>query len=63
METIEQDLEVAEAELAEAVKKLEDPEVNADQSKLNECIKVMEQKQAKVDELYAFWETVENKLN
>ena len=59
METLEQDLETAEAELAEAVAKLEDPEINSDQAKLSECIKIMEQKQARVDELYAFWEKVE----
>ena len=59
METLEQDLETAEAELAEAVAKLEDPEINSDQAKLSECSKIMEQKQARVDELYAFWEKVE----
>jgi ATP-binding cassette subfamily F protein uup len=62
METLEEDIETAERELAAAVARLESPGASSDPMGLNECVQVVEQKQKRVDELYAFWESVEEKL-
>ena len=61
-ETFENDLETAESELREAQALLEKPEVFSDHVQMQNQVKLIEEKQNRVDELYAFWESIESKL-
>lgn len=63
METIEEDVEEAEKELAQAQTLLEQPENFSDHKKMQECVKLVEDKQQRVDELYRVWSEIEEKLN
>lgn len=62
-ETIESDIETAELELEAASKKMEDPEIIADPSKLQESLEILQAKQKRVEELYETWNRLEEKMN
>lgn len=62
MQTINEDIERAEKELAEAQSQLEVPENFSEPEKMQACLAVVAQKQQQVDELYALWEKIEGKL-
>ncbi|MCB0407566.1 MAG: ABC-F family ATP-binding cassette domain-containing protein [Bdellovibrionales bacterium] len=62
LETLDQDIEAAELALAQAQAALSEPEVFSNHEKMQESLRLVEEKQKKVDELYYFWESVEEKL-
>ena len=62
MLTIEKDIETAEADLEAAQSDLEDPNVYTDKDKMQKYLKIVEERQKKVEELYASWEAIEAKL-
>lgn len=62
METIESDIEIAETALADAQTALSDSSNFSDHKKMQDCIKLVEKNQKKVEELYKIWETIEKKL-
>lgn len=61
LETMESDIHVAEELVAELQKRVEDPAVVSNHVKLAEACKVLEEAQARVNQLYARWEELEAK--
>lgn len=62
METIEEDIALAEAELEKVQSQLEDPGIFSDHEKTTEVLKEVEEKRQKVDVLYSTWSQIEEKL-
>lgn len=63
METIEEDIAIAEQELQDAQKAVEENTDFSNHEKTNQLLATMNEKQNKVDDLYAFWQGIEEKLN
>lgn len=61
LETMESDIHTAEELVAELQKRVEDPAVVSNHVKLAEACKVLEEAQARVNQLYARWEELEAK--
>lgn len=61
LETMETDIHTAEELVAELQKRVEDPAVVSNHVKLAEACKVLEEAQARVNQLYARWEELEAK--
>jgi ABC transport system ATP-binding/permease protein len=62
-ETIEDRITEAERVLTDKRKQLEDPQVNTDPWRVQEVYREMEEAQATVDELYARWAELEEKIS
>ena len=56
LETLDQDIEQAEQDVAAIQAQMELEEVYSDHNKMQECLSQLEAKQKRVEELYAFWE-------
>lgn len=61
LETMESDIHTAEELVAELQKRVEDPAIVSNHVKLAEACKVLEEAQARVNQLYARWEVLEAK--
>ena len=59
LETIEQDIEKAEVQISKIQKELESKECLSDREKMQKCLAMMEEQQAKIDELYELWKKAE----
>lgn len=62
LETIDQDIQQAEEDLAKAQQDMENPEIFSDKDKMQQALTTLQEKQQKVDELYSAWANVEEKL-
>lgn len=63
METIEEDIALAEKELQMAQDNMDKNDNFSDHEVMKALVTSLEEKQARVDELYTFWQNIEEKMN